>query len=315
MSKLPTIPGFTEEDLEALAPEEIAALEAEHIAGSPESEANLRELAEGAEAGEEGEEKPAESAPAAEQPAEGSADAGEDAPTTTFRAEAPADAEAKLAEATAAKQTAKTEEAAALKQLHDGEIDFDAYNEIKAKSDAAIEAANETISDLKTAIKIAERDAAAAQQEVANAWSKEVATLMANSKAEGFDYKGNEKLSKELNGLVRAFGQEATEQGMSDDGLKASKWALAQAHAMMKLRHPELVKAAPANTGTKPPAPASNTPQPRHALTALNNMPNADRTLGDNDEVSKFSQLEGEDLERAMARMSPAEVEKLMASV
>jgi hypothetical protein len=324
-TKLPTIPGFTEEDLSALAPEEVAALEAEHIAGSPEREANLRELAAGADddtGGEGGDGKPAaaDDTKPAEGAATGAEDPGDEPTETVFKSEAPSDAQAQIEAATAAKNAAKEEDKAALKKLHDGEIDFEEYDAIRAKADAAIETANETIADLKTALKIAQRDEAAAQQEIANAWGKEVGSLMAAAKTEGIDYKGNEALNKELNGLVRAFGQEATEKGMSDVGLKASKWALAQAHALMKIRHPELVKAAPAPAaGDKPAgAPAAAAPvnaAQRHNLTTLGHMPNADRALGDNDAIAKFGTLEGDDLERAMAGMSPAEVEKLMAGV
>ena len=132
---------------------------------------------------------------------------------------------------------------------------------------------------------------------------------MKSSKAEGLDYATDAKLNKELNGLVRAFGMEATENGMSDVGLAASKWALAQAHAVMKVRHASLLIA-------QTPSQARAAGQPRHNLTTLGSLPSADRNLSeDGDAVSRLGRLEGEDLERAMASMSAAEIDKLMLTV
>lgn len=296
--KLPTIPGYTQEDLASLTPEELSALESD----SGDNEEELTAIASTAD----GEVDTGVADPAAE--VVESVETPDDAPAApAYTAAAPEDATTQLDAMKAAKATAKSEDKAALKKLMDGEIDFAEYEAIKDKSDSDIDAANESIASLKAVISKAEISAEMTAQETARAWTTEVSGLMTAAKTEGFDYKGNEALNKELNGLVRAFGQEATEQGMTDDGLKASKWALKQAHDVMKMRHADLVK-----TVAKP-VPAAGAP--RHTLTTLNNMPNADRTLGDNDAISKFASLEGDDLERAMASMSKAEVEKLMASV
>lgn len=290
--KLPTIPGYSADELESLTPEELTALQ-EDAGGE---EGDTPEVAAELPA-----EVLAEDAPAAEAGTE------EEAPAPAYTAAAPADAAAQLEALKQAKLDAKSEDRAALKKLHDGEIDFEEYEAIKTKAEDAIDTANDQMADLKQSISKAQIASEMTQQETARTWNAEVSSLMTAAKAEGLDYKGNEALNKELNGLVRAFGQEATEQGMTDDGLKASKWALKQAHEVMKMRHAALVKP------VAKPAPVPGAP--RHTLTTLNNMPNADRTLGDNDAISKFASLEGEDLERAMASMSKAEVEKLMASV
>lgn len=75
------------------------------------------------------------------------------------------------------------------------------------------------------------------QQEAA--WQVEIAALMETGKAEGLDYAQDTELNTELNGLVKAFGEEAAKRGMSDVGLVASKWALQQAHDVMRQRHAE----------------------------------------------------------------------------
>lgn len=320
MSKTPNIPGYTAEDLEALTPDEIEALENEHLAGNPADAAELAELAgEGAEGGDAaGTEGKAEGEQGAAGAAEGTTEATEepgDAPA--YVATAPQDAEAQIKAQRDAIQAAKAAEKTALKQLHDGEIDFEEYDQIRNTSDAAVDAANEKLMELNLALNRAQVAEEMTQQQLARAWKGEVSELMKAAATEGLDYKGNAELNKELNGLVRAFGMEATERGMTDEGLKASKWALQQAHATMKLRHPELVKAAPAPAAGTKPNEAAGKPADgkRHNLATLASMPNADRPLGDTDDIAKFGQLEGEELEKAIAGMSPAQVEKLMASV
>lgn len=320
MSKTPNIPGYTAEELADLTPDEIAALENEHLAGNPGDAADLAELAgEGAEGGDAaGTEGKAEGEHGAAGAAEGATETAEepgDAPA--YVANAPQDAEAQIKAQRDAIQTAKTAEKEALKKLHDGEIDFEEYDKIRNTSDTAIEAANEKLLELNLAINRAQVAEEMTQQQLSRAWKGEVAELMKAAATEGLDYKGNAELNKELNGLVRAFGMEATERGMTDEGLKASKWALQQAHATMKLRHPELVKAAPAPAAGAKPGEAAGKPADgkRHNLATLASMPNADRPLGDTDDIAKFGQLEGEELEKAIAGMSPAQVEKLMASV
>lgn len=285
---MPNIPGYTAAELEDLTPDELASLE-----NDPGDE------------GEEPAEPTAETAPVAEPVANVELDKeSAESAAPAYVAVAPADAIAQLEALKQAKTDAKTEDRAALKKMMDGEIDFDEYQAIKTKSEDAIESANEAISDLNKASAKAEIASEMSQQESARAWAGEVGNLMTAAKTEGMDYKASDALTKELNGLVRAFGQEATENGMTDEGLKASKWALAQAHATMKMRHPEMVKA-PAKTA----APNAL----RHNLTALNNMPNADRAMGDNDTLAKFGMLEGEAAERAMASMSAADIDKMLA--
>lgn len=326
MSKIPNIPGFSAEDLEALAPEELAALEAEHLAGDSDSADALAELAgeggDGADGGDAaGTEGKAEGEQGAAGAAEGTTEAAEEpSDTPAYVANAPEDAEAQIKAQRDAIQAAKTAEKDALKKLHDGEIDFEEYDQIRNTSDTAIEAANEKLLELNLALNRAQVAEEMTQQQLARAWKGEVSELMKTAATEGLDYKGNAELNKELNGLVRAFGMEATERGMTDEGLKASKWALQQAHATMKLRHPELVKAAPSASSAAPGAKTGEaTGKPadgkRHNLATLAQMPNADRPLGDTDDIAKFGQLEGEELEKAIAGMSPAQVEKLMASV
>lgn len=296
----PSIPGYTADELESLTPEELSALESD----SGDNEAELTEIAaEGTEDAATGTTDVVEAV--AEEPPEPASEA------TGYVAQAPADAATQLEALKQQKAAAKAEDRAAFKQLNDGEIDFDAYEAIKNKADEATEAANDKMADIQKAISKAEISAEMAQQETVRTWKSELGNVMTAAKAEGLDYK-DAALGKEFDGLLRAFGQEASSQGMSDEGLKASKWALQQAHEVMKVRHADKLVAKPA---AGKPAATTATAAARHSLTTLSSMPNADRALGDNDAISKFSALEGDDLERALAGMSKAEVDKLMASV
>ena len=148
------------------------------------------------------------------------------------------------------------------------------------------------------------------QQQMVREWEKEVNTLVASAKKEGLDYAGNQELNAEFDTLIRVFSNEAAQKGMSDEGLKASKWALAQAHSVMKARHGIV---APTQK-TQDPAPAAEK-APRHNLQTLSGLPNADRAQVDNDTISRLGGLAGEELEMAMATMSEKDVNRLMASV
>lgn len=74
------------------------------------------------------------------------------------------------------------------------------------------------------------------QAQLVKAWQSEVSTLIEKAAAEGLNYQDT-KLRKEFDGLIRAFATEASQRGMSDEGLEASKWALQRAHETMKKRY------------------------------------------------------------------------------
>lgn len=294
----PNIPGYTADELEGLTPDELEALSDDT---GDEAQNELEALA----GNDDDTGKPADTGTGTGTDTTDTTDEQPDAPT--YKAEAPADAAAQLATQQAARTQAKADDRTALKQLHEGVIDFDEYEAIKDKADAAREAADDAINSLKAVISKAEISAEMTQQEALRAWNTEVSGAMKASKAEGFDYAANPALHKELNGLVRAFAMEATENGMSDEGLKASKWALSQAQATMRTRHPELYKAPAAGQQQR------QAGQPRHNLTTLGGLPSADRGLAENDTMRRIGQLEGDAHERAIGNMSEKEIDRLLA--
>lgn len=196
-----------------------------------------------------------------------------------------------------------TQKNEAFAKLIDGEITAAEYSTIE----------NDVLAKIR-AIDTAEVKAQVAnemtQQQMIREWEKEVNSLVASAKKEGLDYASNQELNTEFDTLVRVFSAEAAQKGMSDEGLRASKWALAQAHSVMKTRH-GIVSQAPK---AQEQVPASEK-QPRHNLQTLSGLPNADRAQVDNDTISRLGGLVGEDLELAMATMSEKDVNKLLASV
>lgn len=308
---------YTNAELASLSPDERIALEAED-GGDTEY---LAELA-AREADQDGTTINTEDEDASTGTANAGTDTGGadgDEPTTAtafapaFVAEAPADATAQLETLKTAKAEAKAELDTALDKLMDGEIDQTQYKAAKAAAEAKIDEIDEQRITLREAVSRSKIAADMAEQQLSRAYDVEVKNLVKTGAAEGFDYAKDAKLNAELNRLVKAFGMEATEAGLTDADLAASKWALQQAHITMKTRHPELVKTAPK------PVKSDLSPQEaqkaRHNLRTLGGLPSADRAQGDDDAVQEFSGLVGDDIERKMASMSQAEIKKLMASV
>jgi len=322
------IEGYTKDELASLTPDELSALENDagdsdgtlaEIAGGDDPDAAAVEATATAQAEAEA------TAAAAKTDAEGKP-AADDKSTEAKPAEKPA-AEAAKTETPAEEESLslssftpetpdgadalrtelETRKAEAFQKLMDGTMEPDDYKVIdKEVSEKLAELQSAAITDRVTA-KIE-------RQELERAWNTELsATLKAGAK-DGIDYAKTPALKDEFLDLVGAFGVAADRKGMSDKNLEASKWALAQAHDVMRMRHGK-----PA-TAVDPVAPtvkteAEKTPAQRHDLKTLGALPSADRTQVNDDVLSKFSTAEGEDIEKLMARMSPAEVERLMASV
>jgi hypothetical protein len=307
-SNTPTIPGYSASDLEGMSPDEIQALQDDAIEGAQDAD----DLALIADEGEEGEEaKDADGKVIEAKADETNTDTPAEEPAAAHRAytaAAPTDAAAQLEAFKLARTTAKAEDKAALKRLHDGEIDFEEYETAKTKADEAIDAADDSINSLRRDINKAEIAAEMTSQAKQTEWANELKNLTKTAKAEGLDY-SSAAMNKEFNDLLYGFAIVAERNNLSDDNLEASRWALKQAHDMMRFKHAAiLTKPAAAAAASAPAA-------QRHSLQSLGGLPNADRAQPDSDSIAKFSQLEGDDLERALASMSKADVDKLMASV
>lgn len=304
--------GFNEEDLKGLSAAERAIMQAGEP-GDPDT-AELEALAsddddgagaEGADgagkdkagAGKEGK----DGKDGADGSDETDTDEEDDATDTgvTFTPQTPADAD-KTREALT---TRKNE---AFQKLMDGEIEPGEYQKVEKEVSGELEKLLQaSITDNVTST--------IEQSNKAKAWAAEVDTLVKTAKAEGLDYKGDEKLLTEFNRLVKVFGAEANEAGMSDEGLKASKWALKQAHETMQRRHGKAPAAGAAETG----ADGKPKPGPRGKADLSGIPPSlgkapiaADANIAD--EFAHLEGLTGAALEKAVARMTPEQADRYL---
>jgi hypothetical protein len=297
---------YTKEELATLTPDELSALELENgdediltqLAGDDgvdgESASNEGEVSTSADASVLSDEVKADDKVATID--ESSKQLQDDAINPIYQAESVADSSGERTALLAQKNEA-------FAKLIDGEITASEYSAIE----------NDVLSKIKE-IDHAEVKAQVANemthQQMLREWNKEVSGVVVNAKKEGLDYAGNKELYEEFDTLIRVFSAEATQKGMSDEGLKASKWALAQAHSVMKTRHGITTQSV-----KDPEQSQAAEKAPRHTLQTLSGLPNADRAPIENDTISRLGGLSGEDLEKAMATMSESEVVKLMASV
>lgn len=297
---------YTAEELAILTPDERSAIEADEGA----DEAEIAAIA--------GEEELDQADDAADTPAD---TAGEGSEATTaattpadadaepevdddgvFRFEAPADA--------AEKRTAlRTERSEAFTKLMDGTITTEDYNAIETRVADELETLAKQVSK-------AELATAMNEQQTAREWKKTVNAHFDAAKAIGADYIAKPELHKEFDGLVKIFANEAAAKGLTDVGLKASKYALEQAQMVMNARHGFKAATTPAEkVQTDAEKAIAEANSVRHSLKTLSNIPAADRVLTDESPLSKIATLEGEELELYMATLSPADLKRLdMAS-
>lgn len=280
---------MTEQDLALLNPAERAIMEAD-------DEDDENELAALADDGDdEGDKSPAAKAVPAVKADNSPNDDGDDDgdQTLIFTAKTPADA----VQLRLDNETRKEESFA---KLMAGEIDPEEYQKVAKEVDAELfKLMQASITDAVTS--------ELTQAQIQKVWNTEVRTSLKSAAAEGFDYKANDDLGKEWDGLVKIYGSEAQQRGMNDDGLKASKWALEEAHRTMKARHPELVIATP---GAKPGAVRERAradlgtipPNLRGAPVA------ASTSVGS--EFSHMDGLTGAASEKAFARLTPEQQER-----
>lgn len=277
---------FTPEELAGLTPDELEAVTAD--ADDGDEEVN----------GEEAAPDTTEAAPTAEATESADDASSEDEP---FNIAVPENAAEKRAELTAERDKAFAE-------LMDGTIDTAQYSEINNRVSAQLE-------DLASTIANAKLIAAQTEHAIKMEWKRTVTAHMEAAKAEGLDYKSKPELHSEFDGLVKVFAAEASAKGMTDVGLKASKYALEQAQLVMRARHGVANTPANAPKGQSAAEKAiADANAVRHNLKTLSTMPAADRVMTDESPLAKIATLEGEDLEVYMASLSPAEVRRLEAA-
>lgn len=283
-----TAQGYTEADLGMLAKSEVAALldvpaeDGGNIASDPHGDAAAAQ-----------EEDAAVVAAAVTVAEETAATAAPFVPQ--YSAEVPADAAEQIT-------ALKAEERAAFKQLMDGEIDADAYQEIRDRVETDTD-------DLKTKAltsSIFQQANAQAQEQSARVeWNRSEAQAFNAFKAEGLDYKGKPALLAAYNHNLKALGSDAKNEN------RDAAWFLAEAHRLTKDDLGFTPAVAPA--GKKPAPTARNGVDLAELPPTLRSVPVAATGAVNSDEFAHMRNLEGLALERAHAALSNDQRDRWMA--
>lgn len=267
--------GYTEADMSLLSADEVKSL----LIVIPEDEDGRDQHAEAAqeqdnaaaELAEQADETPPVEQPAAETPP------ADDPPA---KIPPPAEITEKIT-------TLKAEERDAFKRLMDGEIESEAYLEIKDRVENEVDA-------LKEQAREAQRTMADAQRE----WQNAEKAQMAAAKAEGLDYLGKPALLAAFNTHLRALGSD------EKNAKRDSAWFLSEAHKLTK-----------ADLGIK--TPAKNVPRGvdnAEIPPTLRGVPPAGTGAVNTDEFAHMRNLEGIALERAHAALTEAQRDRWMNS-
>jgi hypothetical protein len=194
---------------------------------------------------------------------------------------------------------AVSEESRALaQQFKDGEIDFDEFESKRAELDSK----RDELRELKVKAEIAtEMSQQSAQQE----WTFTVKSFVrATAKSDGIDYARDEAKRGDLDMFVKALAQDPKTAD------KEMGWFLEEAHRRVKALHGLGKQEAAAPAGEKKPEKPNRKPPLDAAPKTLAQVPGGDGPGDVGDEFADLDSLEGEALERAIAKMSPAQREK-----
>lgn len=210
-----------------------------------------------------------------------------------YAVEVPADAAEQI-------KALKAEDAEAFKKLIAGEMEPDAYQAIKDRTEAAID-------DLKTKAMTAaifqQANAQATEQAAAQEWKRAENAAMNTFKAEGIDYRGKPALLAAYNTTLKA---------LADDAKNANRdapWFLAEAHRLTKAELGIVTAPKP----TPKPGDRRNPLADVEIPPTLRGAPAAATSAIDTDEFSHMRGLGGIELERAVAKLTPDQLDRYLA--
>lgn len=200
----------------------------------------------------------------------------------------------------------QTEKDEAFDKLMAGEIEPEAYRKTEKRvNDALQELLTATITDSVTST--------LTQAQVKQQWDGAVKQVVKAAKEAGLDYKADKDLQAEFDGMVRVYGGIAATKGMTDEGgLKASKWALQQAHETMLKKHGK-APAADDGKGKGKESKAGKAADLSGLPPSLRNAPQAATAAGGDDEFAHIDALKGIDKEKALARLTPEQQDRYLA--
>jgi hypothetical protein len=301
---------LSEEDRAGLSADEIAAIEAPDedssalaaIAGDDDDEEGAGKGTETPANGSEGQGEGQGKGEGGEggEAAEAQADADDAKPTGAHITPAVDDYDGKV-------KQLKDEKKAAWAKYNDGDMTADEYEAIEDR-------VGEQLRDLHHQQRTHESDIKRANQTAAQEWEWECKRFMRNTKAdEGIDYGTDKKLGAELDRQVKAIASDP------ENADKSGEWFLNEAHRRVKAIH-GVGKAAASTAGKegkgKQPTPAeiaaARKPDLSKVAPSVRNAPAAMENAASDDEFAHMRNLSGKDYEKAIAQMTPDQLDRFM---
>ena len=206
-----------------------------------------------------------------------------------YKVDLPADADQKL-------NALKTEERDAFKKFSDGDLTAEAYTEIRERTEAESD-------EIKQQITVARTLAAANEQNAETAWKRAQRAEFATFKTEGLDYMGKPAMLAAYNHHLKGLA------GKPEHEAKSAEWFLREAHRLTKA---DLGITAAAPTPAPTPAPKPRGVDPATLPPTLARVPPAADATVDGDEFGYMASLRGADAEKALAAMTPEQLERYL---
>lgn len=150
------------------------------------------------------------------------------------------------------------------------------------------------------------------QQAAMNQWQRQVSQFMREAKkADGVDYLKDEALNAELDTMVKALASNPVHAN------KSGAWFLGQAHKAVKAMHGITSKPAadPKPAATNDGKPASRKPPIDKAPKTLAQVPGGEGPGDVADEFVNLDNLDGDDYENALAKLTPSQRQRYLAAV
>ena len=215
------------------------------------------------------------------------------------------------ADAADQRKTLRAEKSAAMRQLVDGEITQEAFDEIDNRVQDKLDALSraEAADDARQQVRM---------DMMMGDYQRELKGVHKELRTAGLDLGANDgKLRAELDRAIKMFAGEASARGLTDrpGDLAASREALADAAAYVLRRHGKATAApTPAPAPAAPPKPVRSLDPPDRSKFAptLATVPVAADASVSN-EFAHIEGLEGAALERALAKMTPEQEARYLA--
>jgi uncharacterized protein YeaO (DUF488 family) len=181
-------------------------------------------------------------------------------------------------------------------QFKGGEIDFDAFEE----QNAALQQDREALTMARAKAEISQE---MTQQNAETQWNNAINRLYSSAKTDGVDYKADQERNAELDQFVKVLANNPAHQDKSMD------WFLTEAHKRVMVLNGKNISTG-AQQADPAPKPAAQNRNPPAAPKSIAHIPGGDGPGDVGGEFAHLDALDGNDLESAIAKMSPAQREK-----